>query len=635
VELRVDSLLEARVLVEIGELEEAEALAAHALEENGTDLTALSLFAKIKHIRGELSQAIACWAELHARSPHNEIALAHLRAMLHLAEDPERGAGEFLLFGVQLGRNPAARLELEDAFRLFLQRRTQDARARCSQLARRWRHRDRELFKLAVLAGSWIAELAGDLESACETLESLGAIRGFEHDIDRVLALARIYERIGTRTRLEAAVNVCRHLETRFEKISVQGRLAALYARLGDEMHAREYGERYLRSFRRRMHRPSQSDVVRVAAQRYLPLAKLRAIRAYEADPPDGKRERSLLRALRGDLLAAQSELAQGEDVLDLKYGADAAALLGDDAAAARGFVDAFAEDPHDLSVLLWLIERAPGDPFIARFLRETDRWEAAHALLEAQTATRPLAPEPWRALAGLLALDPERLQEAARAAARSEAAAQAATRSSSAIGRVLAAGVYHFIGKAKGIIHEVWAGRVPAEAAGRGGWLPDSSLLGNLSAEMRDAVRNTFLAVREYVHARFPHLTTDILDYNYTFKVPKEDEPSGGLSAGLPCALAFASVFLQRPISQDLAASGVVVADAHDVLNVRAVGDIEFKVKAAYNRNLRMILLPAANRAALEASVVIPPAISGEMIRYVGSLEEAMRWVFGSEAFR
>jgi len=632
----VDSLLEARVLVEIGELDEAEALAARALEDNATDLTALSLYAKIKHIRGELSQAIACWAELHARSPHNEIALAHLRAMLHLAEDPERGAGEFLLFGVQLGRNPAARLELEDAFRLFLLRRAADARARCSQLARRWRHRDRELFKLAVLAGAWIAELTNELESACESLESLGAIRGFEDDIDRVLALARLYERIGTRPRLEAAVNICRYLERRFEKISVQGRLAALYTRLGDEMHAREYAERYLRSFRRRMHRPSLADVTHVAANRYVPLRQLRAIKPHEAEPCDGGvRDRSLLAALRGDLETARRQLEAGEDVLDRKYAADAAALLGDEAAAAQGFIDAFAEDPQDLNVLLWLVERAPGSSSIARFLGEPDRWESAHALLESHTAARPLAAELWRTLAGLLAINPERVQEAARAAARAEAAGQAANRSASAVGRVLAAGVYHFIGKAKGIIHEVWAGRMPAEGPGRGGWLPDSALLGNLSPEMRDAVRNTFVAVREYAQARFPHLTADILDYTYTFKVPKEDEPSGGLSAGLPCALAFSSVFLQRPIPQDVAASGVVVADAHDVLNVRAVGDVEFKVKAAFNRNLRMILLPAANRAGLEASVVIPPAVSGEIVRYVSSVDEAVRLVFGEDAFR
>src|SRR5262245_41598877 len=97
-----ERLVDAKVMVELGWLLEAE-----VLDERPASLTALSLFAKIKHIRGELSQAIACWAQLHARSPHNETALMQLGALLHLAQDPERGAGEFLALGqYQLQRKP-------------------------------------------------------------------------------------------------------------------------------------------------------------------------------------------------------------------------------------------------------------------------------------------------------------------------------------------------------------------------------------------------------------------------------------------------------------------------------------------------------------------------------------------------
>src|SRR5437868_1619262 len=69
-----DGLLEARVLVELGELDQAELQVAAVLDDRPDDLTALNLFAKIKHIRGELTQAIACWAQIHSRSPHNETA---------------------------------------------------------------------------------------------------------------------------------------------------------------------------------------------------------------------------------------------------------------------------------------------------------------------------------------------------------------------------------------------------------------------------------------------------------------------------------------------------------------------------------------------------------------------------------
>jgi ATP-dependent Lon protease len=158
--------------------------------------------------------------------------------------------------------------------------------------------------------------------------------------------------------------------------------------------------------------------------------------------------------------------------------------------------------------------------------------------------------------------------------------------------------------------------------------------ILGSLTDEMRDDVRNTFLAVREYAQSKFPHSTRDLLDFNYTFKVTKDDEPSGGTSAGLPAAMAFLSMFLQRSVPQDAAFTGVVVTDAHDVINVRPVGDIEHKVGAAYHRNLRTIVVPAGNRAQLEQSSTIPRVIVGEIVRNAATLEEATRLVFGEDAF-
>src|SRR6266496_6293998 len=94
-----DRIRYARVLVEIGELYDAEIEVAHALEERPEDLTALDLLAKIKHIRGELSAAIACWAQVHAKSPSNLTAHVRLNSMLQLAQETERGAGQFLVLG--------------------------------------------------------------------------------------------------------------------------------------------------------------------------------------------------------------------------------------------------------------------------------------------------------------------------------------------------------------------------------------------------------------------------------------------------------------------------------------------------------------------------------------------------------
>jgi len=156
--------------------------------------------------------------------------------------------------------------------------------------------------------------------------------------------------------------------------------------------------------------------------------------------------------------------------------------------------------------------------------------------------------------------------------------------------------------------------------------------ILGNITPDMKQGIRNTFLAVREYARSRFPQQTADILDYNYTYKVTKEDEPSGGLSAGLPTALACLSVFLRRPVPQDIASSGVVIADAHNVLVVRHVGEAEYKVKAAYNRNLRTLILPADNRAELAKSAHVPQAICDDIVRYVAGLDEAVTLVFGEK---
>src|SRR5260370_1060810 len=136
-DLPASRLSHARVLVELGELFDAEIEVAEILDQHPDDLDALSLFAKVKHMRGELSQAEAC-----------------------------------------------------------------------------------------------IAELSGELSAACQSLERLGLERGFETDLDRVYALVRLYERLGSRENLESAVHICSYLERQFHKLSTLGQLARLYQRL-------------------------------------------------------------------------------------------------------------------------------------------------------------------------------------------------------------------------------------------------------------------------------------------------------------------------------------------------------------------------------------------------------------------
>ena len=90
--------------------------------------------------------------------------------------------------------------------------------------------------------------------------------------------------------------------------------------------------------------------------------------------------------------------------------------------------------------------------------------------------------------------------------------------------------------------------------------------------------------------------------------------------------------MFLDRPVPQDVAASGVLVADAHDVLVVRPVAETEFKVYGAYNRDLRLLILPAGNRAELAAGYRVPPAVVADLVAFVATFDEAVDLVFGPE---
>jgi len=631
-------LLDARVMLEIGWIPEAEREVTSVLDADPSNLGALNLFAKIKHLRGELSQAITCWAELHARSPHNETALLHLRALLQLAQDPERGAGEFLaLSHDHLYRKPAKQIELESVFSLYHERRPDHARARCVELAARWRLTDRAMYKLVVLADAWIAELTGNLAAAAATLEALGRERGFEIDLDRLLGLARVYETTGTADALERAIRILRHIEQELErrgieKLSVLGRLAALYARVGQADAAARYRALYVAGLRQRMQRPTQAEVATVAARRHLPLARLRVVGAPRDQLPEhaSPRARAIIAAIDGRFEEARVLL--DSQPLDLAYLADLADAAGEDALPHH--LAAHEADPDDGLVLGWLLDRhaAAGAEPIADRLGRPAIAARARALLERAIETAPLDPTPWRRLATLH----EILGAAADARAcvdRATALAEAERHRLAPIGRVLAAGVYHFFGKAKGLIHEVWVHREPCES-GKGGVLPADHVLGNLTDELKRGVRNTFTAVREYARARFPHRTADLADYVYSYKLPKEDEPSGGLSAGLPSALAFLSVFLQQSVPQDVASSGALITESHLALSVGPVGEVEYKAKAAFHRNLRMLILPRGNRTELERSLDAPPELIGDLVRYVASFDEAVRLVFGDDVF-
>jgi len=631
----------AKVLIELGELNQAEFEVAEALDESPEHLEALSLFAKLKHIRGQLSLAVACAAQIQSKSSGGERARMHLESMLHLAQDPTRGAGEFLALGqFQLVQKPTAYLALEEAFRQYVNRRPNEACATCRQVANRYRTRERDVYKLAVLAEAWLYELIGDLEVAGEILETLGRERGLETDLDRLLALVSLYEKSATRERLESAVNICRYLEQHSAETSIIGRLAILHRRLGNQEEASQYEERHLTLYRRMMHRADFDDVVSVAARHFLPLEMLRKLRLPDAKLPPAAtpRETAIALAIQGDFQGARNLFSKESDLLDWKYLANVEDLIGEKGTREKAvelYSKALRADPYDRYVIGWLLERGQNGSTkpLQELFRDKTVVTPVMETLESAVHATPGDYRIWRRLAALLALQNADEGQQRQFAERATSLERTAQERNRAIGRVLSAAMYQFAGKTHGLIHEVWATR-EFSSPGQGGVLRRDDILGNVTEEMRGNIRNTFLAAREYAQAKFPHLTRDILDYNYGYKVTKDDERSGGISAGLPTALAFLSLFLQRPVPQDIASTGDVVTDAHDVLTVRLVGDIESKVDGAYHRNLRMILVPTGNRPVLERSSIVPRAITEEIVRFVSDLDAAVRLVFGELEF-
>jgi hypothetical protein len=521
---------------------------------------------------------------------------------------------------------------------LFHDRRPAEARAYCAQIALRHKGRDARLYKLAVVAGAWLAELVGDLGAARLQLEQLGLERGFEHDLDRLFALVRVYDQIDKPDTIEAAAKICRHvlreLDRRgVEKISLYSQLASLERRAGRGDLAAKLERSYLAGVRRRMHRPSLHELVRVASREYLPLAVLRQVRPAGAELPElSRRERALVHALAGEASQAQVLFADGGERIDRLYLAELAALDGDDERAIALYLGTL--ERIDAHALGWLLDRHARQPAaaISQLLGDVEHRGRIREHLEDACAIAPLRPEPWRRLALLHDVAGDR-ERAASCRTRADALAHSAASRALPIGRVLAASVYHFTGKAKGLLHEIWVHRVPGPP-GRGGTLAPDDILGNVTPEMRAAIRNTFVAVREYARARFPLATADLADYTYTYKLPKEDEPSGGMSAGLPSALAFLSVFLQWPVPHGIASSGALVTESHDVITIGRIGESEYKVKAAYHANARKLILPSANKADLERSAIVPAEITRELVRYAADLDQAIKLVFGEDVF-
>jgi ATP-dependent Lon protease len=77
------------------------------------------------------------------------------------------------------------------------------------------------------------------------------------------------------------------------------------------------------------------------------------------------------------------------------------------------------------------------------------------------------------------------------------------------------------------------------------------------------------------------------------------------------------------------VAFSGAVICDAHDVLTLARIGDVDAKIEGAYERRLSRIVLPAQNRDDVTHAERVPRRIAEHMVVFARTLDEVLEAVF------
>ncbi|MBI3182231.1 MAG: tetratricopeptide repeat protein [Myxococcales bacterium] len=646
-----DELSLARVLLCLGEPEEAERHVRKALAREPRSLSALSLLARICHSQGRLTETIGLWQQISLLAPSREGVLAQLGILHRLAQDEELARLPLAPVGQDLyARKSPAQVELETAFALFGERDFKGALAACDAMAHRHRGSAPELFKLAVLQKAYFQERMDDLQGARATLVQLGRQRGFETDVDRLGFLARLCERAATPETLEQALHIYEHLHLHHGKLSALPRLAALSEATGAHAQAESYLQEFDRRFSRRMHEPTENDLLRALSLRYLPLGEVRhrlgqlaprAMRNLHLEPSflERRRLRALLCYLSGDTDRCRrllQRLVRGRSPgpLDFAYLGDALAASGRPEESAAAYAESLrrsgAADALVWRSLLRVLQGGVACGAAGRLLQDQTAAQLAHRELT-ERARRSQKPAAWRELASMerAARWPDRARAHEQRAAELERAA-----SGQDLGRVRVAAVVSLAGKPKGLVHEMLALRRKV-APGAGGHLAqEGGILGSATAELHEIARVVLATAIDFARARWPHLAAGADGYVYSLKIAKDDEPSSGASAGLPIAVAFLSLLTGREVGARIAFSGALACDSQRQVQLRRIGDAAHKLKGAYHAGLEGILLPEENREDLERADVVPLPVARRMARFARDLDGAVVAIWGPEAW-
>jgi hypothetical protein len=347
----------------------------------------------------------------------------------------------------------------------------------------------------------------------------------------------------------------------------------------------------------------------------------------------NGHRARAaLLALLLGDLPRAAEILREldargAATAIDLLYLADVEDALGTRAAALAARMRALrASRELDAVVLLKLL--GSGGSLTSELraaLAEADRWIAARHALRSYAKAHPSSSAAFRALAQIehaFGQEPYGRDHAAHALAIDRA------RDAHEGRFVLAAAAFRRGGEVHGLLHELWVD-VRRTTPGAGGGLEPADVLGAVTPDLRAYAVNVFYSVKAYASARYPHRMKSVDDQRFVLKLTKDDEPSSGESAGLPIAVAFLSAFLGLGVPDDVALSGAIVCDAHNVIVLRRIGDVEAKVEGAYERRARKLVLPEENRGDVERAERVPRDVARELVLYARTLDEVCAALF------
>jgi ATP-dependent Lon protease len=254
-------------------------------------------------------------------------------------------------------------------------------------------------------------------------------------------------------------------------------------------------------------------------------------------------------------------------------------------------------------------------------------RMHAARRSVFDYAKARPTSAHAWSALARLDRAVGQ--WEAADRHAQRATLVRAGAVDRQRIGRALFAAAFRHAGEVRGVVHELWftSRRV---RAGFGGALEDSDVLGGIAPDLRREALNVFQAVRAFALHRYGLDEAALAGQRFTLKMTKEDEPSSGDSAGLPVAIALVSLLLRIPMPDDIAMTGALITDSHDAIAVRRVGDIDAKIEGAYERRLRMLIVPGENRDDVERAERVPRDVAARLVHFVDSLDDAIEVIFG-----